>query len=74
MHGSFLITIKKMKDIPVVDVNIAEQELKAVEEVVKSRYLIEGKNAREFEKNLDSLQEVNMFQLLRMELALFTLH
>ncbi len=50
MHGSFLITIKKMKDIPVVDVNIAEQEIKAVEEVVKSRYLIEGKNAREFEK------------------------
>ncbi|MHA1777611.1 MAG: hypothetical protein DRO88_01145 [Promethearchaeia archaeon] len=39
-----------MKDIPVVDVNIADRELQAVEEVVKSRHLIEGKNAREFEK------------------------
>lgn len=39
-----------MKDIPVVDVNIAEKELRAVEEVVKSRHLIEGKNAREFEE------------------------
>ncbi|MHA1829102.1 MAG: DegT/DnrJ/EryC1/StrS family aminotransferase, partial [Candidatus Heimdallarchaeaceae archaeon] len=36
--------------IPVVDVDIKEKELAAVMEVVKSRYLIEGKNAREFEK------------------------
>jgi len=36
--------------IPVVDVDIKEKEIKAVEEVVKSKYLIEGNNARSFEK------------------------
>ena len=36
--------------IPVVDVDIKEEEIKAVEEVVKSKFLIEGKNARSFEK------------------------
>ena len=36
--------------IPVVDVDIRERELEAVKEVVKSRYLVEGNNAREFEK------------------------
>lgn len=39
-----------MKEIPVVDVDLTEQELEAVSEVIKSRYLIEGKNARAFEK------------------------
>ncbi|MHA1584781.1 MAG: DegT/DnrJ/EryC1/StrS family aminotransferase, partial [Promethearchaeota archaeon] len=37
-------------DIPVVDVNITEKELKAVRDVVKSHFLIEGKHARSFEK------------------------
>ena len=36
--------------IPVVDVNIGEEEIQAVIDVVKSKYLPEGKNAREFEK------------------------
>lgn len=38
-----------MRNIPVVDVNITELELKAVEDVIKSKYLIEGENARSFE-------------------------
>jgi perosamine synthetase len=36
--------------IPVVDVDIKELELQAVKEVVESRFLIEGKHARAFEK------------------------
>ncbi|WP_371802837.1 DegT/DnrJ/EryC1/StrS family aminotransferase [Candidatus Lokiarchaeum ossiferum] len=39
-----------MKDLPVVDVDIAQEELDAVTDVVKSKFLIEGKNARAFEK------------------------
>ncbi|MHA1303725.1 MAG: DegT/DnrJ/EryC1/StrS family aminotransferase [Candidatus Heimdallarchaeaceae archaeon] len=39
-----------MKVIPIVDVNIKEREIQAVKEVLESRYLVEGKNAREFEK------------------------
>ncbi|MHA1519952.1 MAG: DegT/DnrJ/EryC1/StrS family aminotransferase [Promethearchaeota archaeon] len=42
--------MKDMKDIPVVDVNIGNKEYEAVLEVMKSRYLIEGKNARAFEQ------------------------
>ncbi|MHA1611579.1 MAG: DegT/DnrJ/EryC1/StrS family aminotransferase [Promethearchaeota archaeon] len=42
--------MKDMKDIPVVDVNIGNKEYEAVLEVLKSRYLIEGKNARAFEQ------------------------
>ena len=36
--------------IPVVNIDIKEKEVKAVEEVVKSKFLIEGNNARSFEK------------------------
>ena len=36
--------------IPVVDVDIKEPELKAVQDVVKSKYLVEGKHARSFEE------------------------
>ena len=36
--------------IPVVDVDIKEAELQAVQDVVKSKYLVEGKNARSFEQ------------------------
>ncbi|MHA2256267.1 MAG: DegT/DnrJ/EryC1/StrS family aminotransferase [Candidatus Heimdallarchaeaceae archaeon] len=36
--------------IPVVDVDIKELELQAVKEVVESKFLIEGKHARAFEK------------------------
>ncbi|MHA2357273.1 MAG: DegT/DnrJ/EryC1/StrS family aminotransferase [Candidatus Heimdallarchaeaceae archaeon] len=36
--------------IPVVDLDIKEEEVKAVKEVVESRVLIEGKNARSFEE------------------------
>lgn len=36
--------------IPVVDLNISEKEINQVTKVVSSRYLIEGPNAREFEK------------------------
>ncbi|MHA1415399.1 MAG: DegT/DnrJ/EryC1/StrS family aminotransferase [Candidatus Heimdallarchaeaceae archaeon] len=39
-----------MNPIPVVDVNINEKELEAVKKVIESKYLVEGKNAREFEK------------------------
>ncbi|TFH26381.1 MAG: DegT/DnrJ/EryC1/StrS family aminotransferase [Promethearchaeota archaeon] len=42
--------MKDLKDIPVVDVNISDKEYAAVMEVLKSRHLIEGKNAREFEQ------------------------
>lgn len=38
-----------MKLIPVVNVDIDEKELQAVQDVVKSKFLVEGKNAREFE-------------------------
>jgi len=38
-----------MPTLPVVDVDIADQEVNAVADVVKSRFLIEGKHAREFE-------------------------
>jgi len=37
-------------NIPVVDVNITSAEIKAVEDVVKSRFLVEGVRARSFEK------------------------
>ncbi|MHA1201555.1 MAG: DegT/DnrJ/EryC1/StrS family aminotransferase [Candidatus Heimdallarchaeaceae archaeon] len=36
--------------IPVVDVDIEEKEIQAVQDVVKSKYLVEGKNARSFEQ------------------------
>ncbi|OLS32054.1 MAG: dTDP-4-amino-4,6-dideoxy-D-glucose transaminase [Candidatus Heimdallarchaeota archaeon AB_125] len=36
--------------IPVVDVDIRELEMKAVQDVVKSKYLVEGPNARAFEE------------------------
>ncbi len=39
-----------MMMIPVVDVDIKEKELQAVQDVVKSKYLVEGKNARSFEQ------------------------
>lgn len=35
--------------LPVVNLDMTDKEVKAVTEVVKSKYLIEGKNAREFE-------------------------
>ncbi|MHA1720706.1 MAG: DegT/DnrJ/EryC1/StrS family aminotransferase [Promethearchaeota archaeon] len=38
-----------MSEIPVVDVNIGEKEIEEVIKVVKSKFLIEGKNTREFE-------------------------
>ena len=43
-----------MKEIPVVDVNIGDKEYEAVLEVLKSRYLIEGKNARAFEQKFST--------------------
>ncbi len=39
-----------MRKIPVVDVNLSDEEMAAVSAVIKSRYLVEGKNAREFEE------------------------
>ncbi len=36
--------------IPVVDVDIKEKEVQAVQDVVRSKYLVEGKNARSFEQ------------------------
>ena len=36
--------------IPVVDVDVKEQEMQAVKEVVESKYLVEGKHARAFEE------------------------
>lgn len=36
--------------IPVVDIDLKEKEIKAVEEVVRSKFLIEGNNARSFER------------------------
>jgi len=40
--------------IPVVDLDIKKQEVEAVKEVVESRFLIEGKNARSFEKKFSN--------------------
>ena len=39
-----------MTNIPVVDVNIAQEEINAVTAVLKSKFLVEGKNARAFEE------------------------
>ncbi|MBY9001871.1 MAG: DegT/DnrJ/EryC1/StrS family aminotransferase, partial [Candidatus Heimdallarchaeota archaeon] len=36
--------------IPIVDVDIKEKEVQAVQEVVKSKHLVEGKHARAFEQ------------------------
>ncbi len=36
--------------IPVVDIDIKEREMKAVQDVIKSKYLVEGPNARSFEE------------------------
>ncbi|MCG3222493.1 MAG: DegT/DnrJ/EryC1/StrS family aminotransferase, partial [Candidatus Heimdallarchaeota archaeon] len=43
--------------IPVVDVDIKELELQAVKEVVESKFLIEGKHARAFEKKFCDFTE-----------------
>ena len=46
------------KVIPVVDIDIKEEEIKAVKEVVKSKFLIEGKHARAFEKKFSDFTEI----------------
>ena len=40
--------------IPVVDLDLNDNEIKAVEEVVRSKFLIEGKNAKSFEKKFSA--------------------
>lgn len=40
--------------IPVVDVDIKDREIEAVRKVVESKYLVEGNNARDFEKKFSN--------------------